>query len=49
MAYGDNSGNFDLPDPSELVDDLEPEVVEVGPGIPIVKPKGAPGPDGMGR
>lgn len=36
----------DLGDPSEVVDDLEPEVVSGPLGFPVLKPKGAPNPPG---
>lgn len=49
MAPSRGYGDADLPDPtnpSEVVDDLEPEVVDGPFGLPIVKPKGAPDPPG---
>lgn len=37
--------SFDFPDTDmELLDDLEPEVVDGPFGIPVVKPRGAPAP-----
>lgn len=35
-----------LTDPSKVASDLEPEIVDGPLGLPIVKPKGAPTPDG---
>lgn len=32
----------DTPDPSSVVEDLEPELAEGPLGLPYVKPKGAP-------
>lgn len=34
----------DLTDPSEVMDDLEPEVVDGPFGLPVVKPKGVDAP-----
>jgi hypothetical protein len=45
MARNSNGPLGDLPDitdPSAVVDDLEPEIVQGPLGVPLAKPKGAP-------
>lgn len=50
MAPSNPMDNVDMPnpgDPSEIIDGLEPEVVDGPLGLPVLKPKGVDGPDGL--
>lgn len=50
MAPNNPMNDVNLPnpaDPSEVVDGLEPEVVDGPLGLPMVKPKGVSGPAGL--